>query len=192
MTCFPKYLKSILNYDLSECVWVSVIVSKYICLFVPSALTLAVCFFDESRTVAVSLLVAAVGISGFTMAGYSVNHLDIAPAFAGTLFGITNTIGTTTGFIGPVILGALTKHQNSPQHWNTFFYITSGIFFTGGLLFLLFAQGEIQDWTSATLDCSIQDLDGHHSKPVCTDLENTTGYTKTKTSVKSTGPNDTP
>ncbi|BFZ21329.1 hypothetical protein BsWGS_24367 [Bradybaena similaris] len=192
MTCFPSYLKNILNYDLTQNGFLSstpffvllvtnplsgwmadrlrgrqLMTTKNtrklvnsIGLFVPSCLVLAVCFIDGSRTAVVALLVVAVGISGFTMAGYSVSHLDIAPAFAGTLFGITNTIGTTTGFVGPVILGALTKSQNTLQHWNTFFYITSGIFFTGGLLFLLFAQGEPQPWISTPSECSLQESAG--------------------------------
>ncbi|XP_059171321.1 sialin-like [Physella acuta] len=121
-------------------------------LFIPAILMLCVCFVDTDRNVIVALLTLAVGFSGFTMAGYSVNHLDIAPSFAGILFGVTNTIGTTTGFIGPAILGALTDGQNNKHQWIIFFYITSGIFFFGGIVFLFFAQGEPQNWGAPPVD----------------------------------------
>ena len=35
------------------------------------------------------------------------NHLDIAPRFAGTLMGITNTAGTVSGIVAPYVAGAL-------------------------------------------------------------------------------------
>lgn len=54
-------------------------------LFIPSALMFSVCYVDSDRNLIVALLTMAVGFSGFTMAGYSVNHLDIAPTFAGIL-----------------------------------------------------------------------------------------------------------
>ncbi|RUS88339.1 hypothetical protein EGW08_003910 [Elysia chlorotica] len=119
-------------------------------LFIPSALMLAVCLCDTDRDLIVTLLTLAVGFSGFTMAGYSVNHLDIAPSHAGILYAITNTIGTTSGFIGPAIVGVLTDGRNTIYQWNIFFYLSAAIFFVGGLVFALFAEGEPQDWGGAT------------------------------------------
>ncbi|GFO45158.1 vesicular glutamate transporter 1 [Plakobranchus ocellatus] len=84
-------------------------------LLVPAALMLAVCLCERNRTVIVTLLTLAVGFSGFTMAGYSVNHLDIAPTYAGVLYAISNTVGTTSGFIGPAIVGALTNGKVSDR-----------------------------------------------------------------------------
>ena len=37
------------------------------------------------------------------MAGAGINHIDIAPRFAGILMGITNTAGTIPGIIAPII-----------------------------------------------------------------------------------------
>ncbi|CAL1548295.1 unnamed protein product [Lymnaea stagnalis] len=125
-------------------------------LFVPSVLMFSVCYVGSDRNIVVALLTLAVGFSGFTMAGYSVNHLDIAPSFAGILYGITNTVGTTTGFIGPAILATLTDGENNKHQWMIFFYITSGIFFVGGLTFLLFAEGEPQDWRMPAVEIIVQ------------------------------------
>ena len=50
---------------------------------------------------------------GITMSGYNINHLDIAPKYAGVLMGISNTAGTIPGFAGPAIVGWLTENNVS-------------------------------------------------------------------------------
>lgn len=39
------------------------------------------------------------------------NHVDMAPDFAGTLMGITNGISNMNGFISPLVTAAIT-HNN--------------------------------------------------------------------------------
>jgi len=43
--------------------------------------------------------------------GFNVNHLDIAPRYASILMGISNGVGTLSGMICPLIVGALTKNK---------------------------------------------------------------------------------
>lgn len=59
----------------------------------------------------VSLFSLAVGIQGLNGSSYAVNHLDIAPRFAGILMGISNSVGTIPGIIAPYIVGLLTDDQ---------------------------------------------------------------------------------
>jgi|SRR6218665_293931 len=67
-------------------------------------------FLDCSQTVlAVGLLTLAVTISGCVYSGYFVNHMDIAPQYAGTLMGISNGISASAGFIAPYLAASLTK-----------------------------------------------------------------------------------
>ena len=47
---------------------------------------------------------------GFTI-GFNVNHLDIAPRYASILMGISNGVGTLSGIVCPLIVGAMTKHK---------------------------------------------------------------------------------
>lgn len=54
-----------------------------------------------------------VGFSGLNAIGYAVNHLDIAPPFAGVLMGLTNTFASTPGFISPQITGFVTSNKVS-------------------------------------------------------------------------------
>ena len=41
--------------------------------------------------------------------GYAVNALEIAPNFAGTVFGVMNTFGGSTGFLATITVGVLTN-----------------------------------------------------------------------------------
>lgn len=67
-------------------------------------------YVDCSQSgVAIGLLVFAVSLTGTQYSGFLVNHVDIAPAFAGILFGISNSLASVTGFISPVIVGVITE-----------------------------------------------------------------------------------
>lgn len=43
------------------------------------------------------------GMAGFSRGGFSVNHMDIAPKYAGPLMGISNTAGTLAGSLIEVV-----------------------------------------------------------------------------------------
>ena len=54
-----------------------------------------------------SLLTIAVGFQGWALAGFNINHLDIAPRFSGVLMGLSNSAATLPGFIGPAVAKAI-------------------------------------------------------------------------------------
>lgn len=49
----------------------------------------------------------------FVAVGFNVNHLDIAPRYASILMGISNGVGTLSGMVCPLIVGAMTKNKVS-------------------------------------------------------------------------------
>lgn len=53
----------------------------------------------------VVLLTIAVGIGAFSLSGFTVNHLDIAPKYASVLMGISNTFGSMPGIVSPILTG---------------------------------------------------------------------------------------
>ena len=65
----------------------------------------------DHTSLAVGLFSLAIGIQGLNGSSYGVNHLDIAPRFAGILMGISNSAGTIPGIIAPYVVGLLTDNQ---------------------------------------------------------------------------------
>jgi ACS family sodium-dependent inorganic phosphate cotransporter-like MFS transporter 6/7/8 len=45
------------------------------------------------------------------VAGFNVNHLDIAPRYASILMGVTNGVGTLAGMLCPIVTENITKHR---------------------------------------------------------------------------------
>ncbi|XP_072551178.1 vesicular glutamate transporter 3 [Salminus brasiliensis] len=109
------------------------------------ATLLLVVGFSHTRGVAISFLVLAVGFSGFAISGFNVNHLDIAPRYASILMGISNGVGTLSGMVCPLIVGALTKHKTRLE-WQNVFVIASMVHYCGVIFYAIFASGEKQDW----------------------------------------------
>ena len=67
-------------------------------------------YLDCTQTsMAVLLLTLAVSLTGFVYSGYFVNHMDIAPQYAGTLMGISNGLSSCAGFIAPSVAASLTE-----------------------------------------------------------------------------------
>ncbi|KAG5846183.1 hypothetical protein ANANG_G00147100 [Anguilla anguilla] len=126
------------------------------------ATLLLVVGFSHTRGVAISFLVLAVGFSGFAISGFNVNHLDIAPRYASILMGISNGVGTLSGMVCPLIVGALTKHKTRLE-WQHVFVIASMVHYTGVVFYAIFASGEKQDWAdpedAADDRCGLVDQD---------------------------------
>ncbi|XP_013930376.1 PREDICTED: vesicular glutamate transporter 3 isoform X2 [Thamnophis sirtalis] len=109
------------------------------------ATLLLVVGYSHTRGVAISFLVLAVGFSGFAISGFNVNHLDIAPRYASILMGISNGVGTLSGMVCPLIVGAMTKHKTR-EEWQNVFLIASLVHYSGVVFYAIFASGEKQEW----------------------------------------------
>ena len=64
---------------------------------------LAAFLLDPVYSVLFITIGAAIG--AFSLSGYAVNHLDIAPQYASILMGISNTFATIPGIISPSLTG---------------------------------------------------------------------------------------
>ncbi|CAG5122798.1 unnamed protein product [Candidula unifasciata] len=117
---------------------------------IPALMLVTVGFVGCDHVLAMVFLTLSVGFVGCTMAGYNVNHLDIAPKFAGILCGITNGLATIPGFVGPAVVGYLTNNNETRHQWQIIFYITGVIYFIGAFSFIVFAKGEEMPWSRAS------------------------------------------
>ncbi|KAJ7985036.1 hypothetical protein DPEC_G00360960 [Dallia pectoralis] len=126
------------------------------------ATLLLVVGFSHTKAVAITFLVLAVGFSGFAISGFNVNHLDIAPRYASILMGISNGVGTLSGMVCPLIVGALTKHKTR-EEWQYVFLIAALVHYGGVIFYGIFASGEKQWWAEpeqlSNEKCGILDED---------------------------------
>lgn len=58
-------------------------------------------------------LTIGVGLGAFSLSGFAINHLDIAPNYASILMGISNTFGSLPGSISPLITGVVVQNSVS-------------------------------------------------------------------------------
>ena len=114
-------------------------------LLIPGALLFVVGFLSCCRILIVCAVILAVGCTGLAVSGFAANHLDLAPIYAGTLMGLTNTLGTVPGILGPQVVGALT-YQSTRAQWQKVFCITTAIYCFGAAMFVFFGSGKVQDW----------------------------------------------
>ena len=82
----------------------------------------------SNRIVTVSLLTAAVSIAAMCMAGFLVNHVDIAPQYAGILYGITNTVSTISGLLAPLVAKTIAHEVDIYNYYKLYNYIIQIIF----------------------------------------------------------------
>lgn len=95
---------------------------------------------DEQKWLAVGCLIASTGLSGFSLSGYSVNHIDISPTYSGILMGISNCIATIPGIAGVYLTGAIVQGTGS---WLGVWVLASSIYVAGAIFFAIFAKGQV-------------------------------------------------
>jgi hypothetical protein len=77
--------------------------SSLIALYGPALCMVGVVFSKCNSSLSIALFVIAIGLNGCCFPGFNSNHVDMAPDFAATLMGITNSVGNTPGFIAPYV-----------------------------------------------------------------------------------------
>ncbi|XP_049826833.1 sialin isoform X2 [Aethina tumida] len=112
----------------------------------PGFLLLMQTFTGCDANWAIVLITLSLGLNGASTLTNLQNSQDLAPNFAATLYGIANCIGSTTGFISPLIVGYLTTKKNGLDEWHIIFYIGSSVYIACAFFFILFGTGDIQPW----------------------------------------------
>ncbi len=103
------------------------------------AAALAIVGTVETAWAAIAVMSVGTALGAFVTGGFAVNHMDIAPKYAGTMMGITNTAGTIPGVVGVYVSGLILEWTGS---WALVFQTAAGITLFGLVFFLLFASGE--------------------------------------------------
>ena len=107
--------------------------------FTIGAIALLIVPEASSPAMAVALLTVAASANGISSAAFGVNHLDVAPTYAGILMGISNTIATIPGIIGVAATGLIVQTTKS---FSAVFYLIAAVYFVGMIFYLRWASGE--------------------------------------------------
>jgi len=86
----------------------------------------------------------AMSFLGLARGGFSINHMDIAPNYAGVLIGISNTAGTLAGVVGVSATGVVLDHFGGAGKMGGWLYAfgTSVVLIAiGAIHFLVAARG---------------------------------------------------
>ncbi|RVW48379.1 putative anion transporter 5 [Vitis vinifera] len=91
----------------------------------------------------------ALGFLALGRAGFAVNHMDVAPRYAGIVMGVSNTAGTLAGIVGVDLTGKLLEAAqiansdlSGPESWRLVFFIPGLLCIFSSFVFLLFSTGE--------------------------------------------------
>ncbi|XP_037075480.1 LOW QUALITY PROTEIN: putative inorganic phosphate cotransporter [Pollicipes pollicipes] len=115
-------------------------------LYIPALALVGVSFAGCHDALVLSLMVVTVGFNGGVLSGYNINHMDLAPNFAGTLMGLTNCVATLAGVLAPFQAGYVLNQQPSLANWRTVFLTAAGLFAFGNTVFCLFGSTQLQPW----------------------------------------------
>jgi len=115
-----------------------------------TCLLMIVVFVNNSRLMmgfTLAMFTVGVGCMGAGYSGWPVNIQDIAPNFAGTIFGLTNCIGAIPGFVGPRIAGQLVNSDPSDVNkWRIVWIIAIFILTIDTVVYVIFSSGQTQPW----------------------------------------------
>jgi ACS family sodium-dependent inorganic phosphate cotransporter len=89
----------------------------------------------------VALLSATLALGGFQSAGLGSNHQDIAPRWAGILFGVTNACASIVGIGGIIGTGLLLDATHS---WGAVFGMAATVYTAGYIGFALYGSAKQQ------------------------------------------------
>lgn len=103
------------------------------------AIALGVVGYVDTPALAIGIMAVGTALGAFGTGGFGVSHLDIAPRYAGSLMGITNTAGTLPGIIGVMVSGLILELTGS---WLLVFQLAAGVSLIGLVVFLLFSKAE--------------------------------------------------
>ncbi|GIY44302.1 uncharacterized transporter slc-17.2 [Caerostris extrusa] len=136
MKCFISQFKREIFY-----VWlVSALLCPAICM---AAIPLVKC----DANAVIILLTSAMALFGLCGGGDVSVIVDMAPDFAGKIFGVSNAVASIPGILSPVVAGYfLEGNKGDSEQWAYIFYISVGMYLFGAVVFLLFGSAEVQPW----------------------------------------------
>lgn len=136
------YLRKNKHYD-------TLFVRKMACAigFIGQSVFLFLTMTTSNSLLLVLFFSISIGLGGICWCGFSVNHLDLAPQYAGHLMAASNTFATIPGIFGPLLVGAIVQNGTIGE-WNIIIYVIISVYLVGSAVFWKFADASLQPWAS--------------------------------------------
>ncbi|CAD6189434.1 unnamed protein product [Caenorhabditis auriculariae] len=137
---FADYLRKERQFD-------TIFVRKAFCTsgFLAQSLFLVIVSQTTNPTILVICISLSIGLGGVCWAGFSVNHLDLAPQYAGHLMALSNTIATIPGIFCPLFVGFIVS-TGAVVEWHFILYTIILVYILGAFVFWKFADAALQPW----------------------------------------------
>ncbi|XP_008180303.1 sialin [Acyrthosiphon pisum] len=103
-------------------------------------------YMGENANAAICMYVFVVAIGCCTNVGFNINHLDLAPNYAGILMGFTNAVAALGGVMAPTVCGFIVHDQTSVDEWRIVFTLGAVILFFSSIFYIIFGSAEVQPW----------------------------------------------
>ncbi|KAK9293816.1 hypothetical protein QLX08_011335 [Tetragonisca angustula] len=157
LSCTPYLINAIVNPFLGRILdwgranryWTQTRARKiavFISCIPPSICLIIIAYIGCERTISTVLLIMSIVLCGAIFVGHLINHVDLAPNYAGILMGITNTPGTISAFVLPALVGALMEQGHAMARWRIVFWITIIAQCSAFVVFSIFGTADIQEW----------------------------------------------
>ncbi|XP_046752562.1 sialin-like isoform X2 [Diprion similis] len=113
---------------------------------IPGLFLIGVSYAGCNFVLANLFLVLSLGFNGCAVIANLSNNQDLSPNFAGFLYGIMNTLGCTSAFIGPPIVAAIIGDEDSIENWQIVFWVGAAVCIFSMIIFFIGGSGEVQPW----------------------------------------------
>jgi len=134
-------------------------ISTFLASAVPAICLVTVSFLQCQEGLIFALMAIATMLMGGMFSGFLSNHIDIAPRFAGTLMGITNTVATIPGIIVPIIVGQLTKTNHTREQWSIILNSAAVFLVLEAVVYTVFGSGQEQPWNKPNVANSSKNVE---------------------------------
>ncbi|XP_013134081.1 PREDICTED: putative inorganic phosphate cotransporter [Papilio polytes] len=107
-----------------------------------------VCFSVVAETrLAVAAMALCLGLHSGVHVGFHINHIDLAPNFAGPMMAMSNMIANLSGLLVPVLVSNIVGDDATNQKkWQILFILFAALQLVTNLIFVIFAKGTVQEW----------------------------------------------
>uniref|UniRef100_A0A0L8GNR4 Major facilitator superfamily (MFS) profile domain-containing protein n=1 Tax=Octopus bimaculoides TaxID=37653 RepID=A0A0L8GNR4_OCTBM len=101
---------------------------------------------DQIILICIFLFLCGASLS-LSCSGVVANNIEIAPNYAGVIYGLANTVSALSGSFSSLCAKALTTNATQSE-WQIVFVLCGAVLVSGAILFVVLVRTEIQDWAS--------------------------------------------